>query len=123
MSNELRDLRINKSIAGKDIVAAVQKIYPKFDKSMLSKSEQGSKYGVTLRRDAMDALIDEFAPESKEAIMKRRNGGHRLACRISCRLEKDDYGLLQQLIREWGYMTTQAWLSDLVKSCIKQHRK
>jgi len=121
MPEELRELRINKSLAGKDIVAVVQKIYPKFDKTMLSKSEQGSKYGVTLRRDAMDALIVEFAPEEIAAIKRRRGGGHRLRCKVACRLEDDDYAQLQQLIKADGYSTTQAWLAEMVKQYISRN--
>jgi len=86
MADELRDLRISKGLAAKDIVAVVQKKYPSFDKSVLSKSEHRKKYGVTLTNDIFDAVVDEFAPELKEAYKRRRRGGHRLTCRITCRL-------------------------------------
>ena len=118
MDEELRDLRITKQLAGKDIVAVVQKMYPKFDKTMLSKSEQGNKYGVTIRRDAMDALIEAFAPNEKATIKKRRAGGHRLTRRITCRLENEEYDLLQQVIKADGYKTTQDWLTEIVRQHI-----
>lgn len=114
MANELRTLRLSKNIPAKDIVAAIQKRYPAFDKTMLSKSEHGAKYGVSLRRDALDALIDEFAPETREAVQHQRNGRHKLTRRIACRLEDDVYAALLQQIRADGYQTTQDWLSDMV---------
>ena len=122
MSDELTKLRLGKQIPAKDMVAVVQELYPAFDKTMLSKSEHGDRYGVTLRRDAMDALIDTFAPEAKAAFKKRRAGGHRLTCKIACRLENDDYSALQQAIRANGYATTQDWLSDIVKEYIISHK-
>mgnify|MGYP000895444475 CR=1 FL=1 len=114
MADELRALRLSKKIPAKDIVAVVQKYYPAFDKTMLSKSEHCARYGVSLRRDALDALIDEFAPETREAIQHQRNGRHKLTCRIACRLEDDVYAALQQQIKADGYDTTQGWLSDMV---------
>jgi len=118
MADELRNLRLDGQIPAKDIVAVVQGMYPSFDKTMLSKCENGGKYGVSIQRDAMDALIDEFAPETKAAIKKRRAGGHRLSHRISCRLEKEDYAALQQLIKADGYSTVQDWLADVVQQHI-----
>jgi len=121
MADDLRGLRLTKQLAAKDMVAVIQELYPSFDKTMLSKSENGEKYGVILRRDAMNALIERFAPEDQEAIKKRRRGGHRLTCKATCRLEDDDYALLQRLISDAGYDTTQDWLSDLVKLQISNY--
>ena len=87
MPDELRELRVGKNLPAKDIIAVVQKFYPSFDKTMLSKCERGEKYGATIRRDAMDALIAEFAPENSAAIKRRRAGGHRLTCKINAALK------------------------------------
>ena len=121
MADELRGLRQNRQITGRDIVAAVQELYPSFDKTLLSKAERGDKYGIALRRDAVDAVIERYTPGALEAHKRRRAGGHRLTCRISCRLENGEFGLLQQLIRDAGHKTTQGWLSDLVKQQIKMY--
>ena len=120
--DELRNLRLSKQLPAKDIVAAVQKLYPSFDKTMLSKSEHGDRYGVTLRRDAMDALIDEFAPEAKKAIKRQRDGRHRLTRKIMCRLEDEDYTTLQQLIKADGYATMQDWVAARVTAYISEKR-
>ena len=63
MAEELRELRLSKQIPAKDMVAVVQAIYPKYDKTVQSKCENGDAYGVSLRPDAMAALYAHFAPE------------------------------------------------------------
>lgn len=118
MADELRDLRLSKQLPAKDIVAVVQKLYPAFDKTMLSKSEHGHKYGVSLRRDALDALIDEFAPEARETVKWQRNGRHRLTRKVMCRLEDEDYAALQRYIEADGHSTMQDFLSHLIKNYI-----
>ena len=67
MAEELRELRLSKQIPAKDMVAVVQAIYPKYDKTVQSKCENGDAYGVSLRPDAMAALYSHFAPELVEA--------------------------------------------------------
>ena len=123
MDDELRTLHLNKELQAKDIVAVVRKLYPAFNKSMLSKSEHGNRYGVSLRRDALDALIDEFAPEARETLRWARNGRHRLTRKIMCRLVDEDYEALQQLIKDDGFKTMQDWLADMVRQYIMKNRK
>ena len=115
--NELRQLRLDLGIPAKDMVAVVQAIYPKYDKTMQSKCERGDEYGVDLRPDALKALYDHFAP-GKE--VKRKADGHRLSNRISCRLEDDDYVLLQQRMQADGYATNQELLTALVRRYIHE---
>ena len=52
MAEELRELRLSKQIPAKDMVAVVQAIYPKYDKTVQSKCENGDAYGVSLRPDS-----------------------------------------------------------------------
>lgn len=122
MSDELRELRLGKKLPAKEIVAVVQRMYPSFDKTMLSKSENGDKYGVSIRRDALNALIDEFAPEERKAIEHQRNGRHKLTRRISCRLPDDVADELLQQIQADGYKTTQDWLDGVVKKYLASKR-
>lgn len=81
--NELRCLRVGLGLPAKDMVAIVQTLYPKFDKTMQSKCERGDEYGVNIRPDAMKALYERFAPERLEPPKRTRHGQHRLTCRIS----------------------------------------
>ena len=118
MAEELRELRVTKQIPAKDMVAVVQALYPKYDKTVQSKCENGEAYGVTIRPDAMYALYERFAPERLEPPKRTRHGQHRLTCRISCRLENEDYEALQQLIEASGCATVQEWLTGIVRGLI-----
>ena len=70
MAEELRELRLSKQKPAKDMVAVVQAIYPKYDKTVQSKCENGDAYGVSLRPDAMAALYAHFAPELAEDVVE-----------------------------------------------------
>lgn len=120
MANALRELRLRCQLPAKDMVAVVQELYPKYDKTMQSKCERGSEYGVDLRPDAMEALYRRFDPGSLEARRRKKSSGHRLTCRISCRLEDEDYRVLQQYIQADGYQTMQDWLTDMVRQYIER---
>lgn len=118
MAEELKELRMSKQIAAKDMVAVVRTLYPKYDKTIQSKCENGNVYGVSLRHDAMAALYAHFAPELAERRRAAKKDAHRLTCRISARLETADYEALQQLIAAAGYATTQDWLTVIVRRYI-----
>ena len=113
MSDELRELRISKQIPAKEMVEVVQALYPKYDKTVQSKCENGEAYGVSLRPDAMNALYTKFAPELLEARSKRKGERHRLTCRISGRLENEVYAALQQHMEADGYATAQEWVTAM----------
>lgn len=115
MPEELRELRISKQIPAKEMVAVVQAIYPKYDKTVQSKCENGEAYGVSIRPDALEALYSQFAPELLEARREPKKERHRLTCRISARLENADFEALQQNIQTDGYETMQDWLTDIVR--------
>ena len=112
MELNLKKLRISKNIPAKDMVAVVKALYPKYDKTIQSKCENGDVYGVCLLPDAAEAVRDTFAPEFTG---KHRKDTHRLTCRISCRLENDVYEELQRNVKSEKYATMQDWLTDVVK--------
>ncbi|MDF2984929.1 MAG: hypothetical protein K0R50_439 [Eubacterium sp.] len=134
MDADLRELRTSRQLPAKEIVSVVQKLYPKYDKTMQSKCERGNEYGIQLRNDAMNALLMKFAPdklsEDKSAIQtpqddsskatKDKNDGHRLTCRISCRLEDDEYKALKEFVKAEGFDTMQAWLTHRVRQYIRR---
>lgn len=119
MANDLRELRLRCQLPAKEMVAVVRELYPKYDKTMQSKCERGAEYGVDLRPDAMEALYRRFDPGALEARKRAKTSGHRLTCRISCRLEDEDYRALQQHIQADGYKTMQNWLTDMVQQYIR----
>lgn len=118
MSDELRALRLAKSIPVREMVEVVRPLYPKYDKTVQSKCENGDAYGVDLRKDAMEALYKAFDPEALTKARKKKDC-HRLICRISCRLETDEYVKLKQLVEAEGYGTMQDWLAARIREYIK----
>lgn len=120
MADDLRKLRLRCQLPAKEMVAVVQKLYPKYDKTMQSKCERSAEYGVDLRPDAMEALYRRFDPGALVARQRKKNSGHRLTCRISCRLEDEDYRALQQHIQADGYKTMQDWLTDMVRQYVQE---
>lgn len=123
MLNELRELRLSKKIPAKEMVEVIQRYHPKFDKTMLSKCERGEDYGIHIKRAALDALYEKFAPELLPVVKKNRNGRHRLTKLVICRLEDADYVALQQLIEASDYETTQDWMANLIRSCLRHNEK
>lgn len=115
MPGELRELRISKEIPAKEMVSVVQALYPKYDKTVQSKCENGDAYGVSLRPDAMKALYERFAPELLEAQRRAKRERHRLTCRISGRLETAEYEALQRNMEADGYATVQDWITAIVR--------
>lgn len=114
MPNELRCLRVDLGLPAKDMVAVVQELYPKYDKTMQSKCENGDDYGISIRPDAMKALYAKFAPNGTRTS-RRKKDRHRLANRVSCRLEDADMEALQRRMEADGYSTAQELLADLVR--------
>lgn len=123
MAEELRALRISKQIPAKKMVAVVRELYPKYDKTMQSKCERGDEYGVRIREDALEALYVKFAPELLEKKQSKRSSGHKLKCRISCRLPDEVHAELLEFISEDGYKTMQDWLTDTVDKYIRRKRR
>ena len=112
--NELRSLRVELGLPARDMVAVVQGLYPKYDKTMQSKCENGDDYGISLRPDAMRALYEKFAPGGTKAS-RRKKDRHRLTGRITCRLEDADMEALQQRMKADGYATAQELMTALVR--------
>lgn len=120
MAEGLRELRISKQIPAKEMVEVVQMLYPKYDKTVQSKCENGEAYGVSLRPDALAALYAKFAPELLEAQKKSKGERHRLTCRVSGRLEDEVYAALQQHMEADGYTTTQEWVTAMALRYIRE---
>lgn len=118
MSDELRQLRLQKNLLVKDMVEIIRPLYPKYDKTVQSKVENGDAYGIELRKEAMDALYKAFDPEALTRKRKARDT-HRLTCRLYCRLEDEDYIKLKKIVAAEGFSTMQGWLSARILEYIK----
>lgn len=101
------------------MVLTVRTLYPKFDKMLQSKCEHGEEYGIDLKTKAMDALLAKHAPELLAQVKHRRDGCHRLKCKVSCRLEDNEYAELVKRIKEDGFDTMQAWLAFKIRAYLK----
>ena len=117
MRNKLRELRIQKNIPAKDMVSVVKKIYPKYDKTTQSKCEN-PEYGICIQPDAMQALIDLYAPNEKISIRKKEN--RKLQCRVYGRLKIEEFELLQQVSSRDGYASIQDVIRDLILKYITE---
>ena len=117
--NPLRDLRISKKLVAGDMVDTVRLLYPKYDKSLQAKCENGDKYGVDLKPQAMDALLAKYAPELLEKERHRRDGRHRLKRKVMCRLEDYEYDALIAKIKEDQLGTVQNALTWLIRNYLK----
>ena len=118
MSDELRALRLAKNIPVKEMVEVIRPLYPKYDKTVQSKCENGNSYGVQLRPDAMAALYKAFDPDALTRKLKSKDQ-HRLTCRVSCRLETEEYVKLKRVVEAEGYGTMQVWLAARLRKYIK----
>ncbi len=116
--DSLVSLRTAKGLPVKDMVEVVRTLYPKYDKVIQSKCEHGSEYGIQIRPDAFQALVQKFAPE----VVRRRNHDRkRNANRIQARLTETVVRRLRQALEADGY-TIQSWMEKQVYSYLEGRR-
>ncbi len=117
MSGDLHALRVDNDLPARDIVAVVRELYPKFDKPLLSKCEHGDLYGVDLRPDAMEALVEYVGatapPEGEKRPAKKRKPK---GVRCYCRIDESAHAALQRAIKADGYASMQKWFEEIVKN-------
>jgi len=93
-----------------DMVEVVKTLYPRCDKSLISKCAHGHETGAMLRPDALKALQVHFAEDDRNAPHRpRRRKPNRLTCRITDAL----YGALQRRIHATG-QTVQDYIEALI---------
>lgn len=114
--NDLKELRDASGVSGKEMVAEVQRLFPRFDKTTLSKCI-GEGYGIQLDPDAMKMLYERFAPDLLLVKQRRKKDHHRMTDRITCRFKKVEYAALQQAAEASG-LTIQQMVRGLVVSAL-----
>lgn len=112
---ELAQLREHAKIKATDMVEVVQGLYPRYDKYIHSKCENGKEYGIQLRPDATKALLQRFAPEFLE---KPRKPNRKKPNRIQARLPDALFKQLQQHLQQSG-QTAQDFLEGLIAQFFK----
>lgn len=103
------DLTQQRHIPTADIVELVKTLYPKFDRFLLSRCAHGNETGVSLRTDALKALLIHFAEDGQKAISEKRKRPNRCQCRLTDTV----YEQTQTRIRERG-QTMQDYLEELI---------
>lgn len=115
VKGDLRQLRMETGVSAKDMIEVVRELYPKYDKIMHSKVENGDKYGIQLRPNAMTALVRRFAPER---LRTRKPEGRAKPYRIQARLSREIFALLQQVLERTGN-TMQDYIETLILNDLK----
>lgn len=113
--NELSQLREYAGCRAVDMVEVVREIYPKYDKYLHSKVENGNEYGIQLRPNATKELIQRFAPDLQA---KPRKPNRSKPNRIYARLPDTLYRQLQQHLDRIG-KTMQDFLEELIAKHLK----
>lgn len=102
-----------------ELLAVVKTIYPRCDKSLLSKCAHGDETGAKLRDDAMAALTIRFAEISQMASPERRR---KKPNRCVCRLTDAVFAALQRLLKQRG-QSVQDYLEALILADLQAHAK
>lgn len=121
-SKDLQSLCRDFNLSPKEMVEVIKKLYPKFDKTSLTKCVHSDQYGLELPSEAIAALYEHFAPEimpQAVRVERRKKDRHRRTGRITIRIENEAYEALQRLIAADGYHTTQEWGSAMAYQYLK----
>ena len=107
---DLSQLREFARIKASDMVEVVQGLYPRYDRYIHSKCENGREYGIQLRPDATRALLEAFAPGQ---LHKPRKPNRKKNGRIQARLSDDLHERVRLHLAQTG-ITAQQFLEGLV---------
>ena len=121
MSNDLQSLRLSHQIPARDMAETVQKIYPRFDRYLLSKCEASEVYGVQIKNDALKALYQKYAPG--EWKKRKRKDGHKNQFRIYCRMDETTYKALTEKIKADGFKTVQDWIMSQIRAYLTENNE
>ena len=115
----LRDFVKRRHIPLVDLLEVVQTIYPRCDKSLLSKCAHGEETGAKLRDDAMRALMVHFREDGTQANPERRRAKPN---RCVCRVTDAVFEALQRRLRQTG-QSVQDYIEALILADLQAHRK
>lgn len=104
----------------RELVDAVQTIYPQFDKSLLSKAKNAERYGVEICGDALKHLWLTYAPE-EYAKRKRHSDGHKLTKRLQCRVDDETYAAFMKKCHKDGFKDANECLVCLIELYVELH--
>lgn len=115
----LRDFVKRRHIPLMDMLEVVQTIYPRCDKSLLSKCAHGEETGAKLRDDAMRALMVHFREDGQRVSPeRRRTKPNRCVCRVTDAV----YEALQRRLQQTG-QSVQDYIEALILADLQAHRE
>lgn len=114
--NLLKELRVENDLSARDMVEVVREKYPKYDKTLQTKCENGDKYGVDIRGDALEALYEKFAPGT---LRRKKKDYHKKRKAVFCRFTDEEYDEIMKRIKADGFDTIQAWLTWVIRNILK----
>lgn len=98
----------------KDLVTAVQTVYPKYDKTLQSKVTSG-EYGIEWTDKAAQAVAELVLNGAQ-----KKKDTHRYSKRISARLPDKMHARLLRVIGERGFESVQSWLIYIVTDYLRK---
>lgn len=119
---DLASLRAAVGMPVNDLVDVVRTIYPKYDKPLNSKCEHGDEYGIDLRPDAFEALLQKFVPQEIAAAQRVKRPENRKAnCRIHARLTDSVSRQFRDALSADGF-SIQAWIEKQVYTYLRERK-
>lgn len=131
----IEDILDTGTVTTSALVGSIRRFFPGFDKTLLSKVRNHIRYGVTLRREAYEAIFQDFPfledATSMEPVVclplpvktGRRGDRHRIKTRVAARITADRIRLLQKLVKEDGFPSVSAWLIWQINRYIRAKEK
>lgn len=127
--HDLKNVLVLADMQPRDAVELLRSKFPSFDKTVLSKCCNPSKYGCVLHPDGYTALRGRIGSGDEQELpqetppepqKRRKSSGHKFTCRVAGRLPDEKYLRLQRYIRMEGYETTQDWVTAQVDAYLKE---
>ncbi len=123
----LRQIRQQAGAMGKDMALVVRDVFPKFNRQLLAQCEAYDKYGVIIHPEGLRTICAAYGVQLERdsntpvitAPESRRKPNRRLARKLTFRMKDEDYALLERRVQEGGYLSSQAWLYDVVMKALR----
>jgi hypothetical protein len=115
--------RLEKGLEGRDMIAALKPVFPKYGKATQSMVDNPDKYGVRLTREAENVIIKKFGKPSEKAAESRRKPNRTRPYRMTLYLTESEYSEVKQLMAALDCETVQQFLLDAVRDYVEWLRE
>ena len=111
---DIKKARLQSGMELAPVAKAIRLEFPGFDLYLLSKAENGGRYGIRLLPRAQELALAAMG-------MKKRSDRRRLPCRVYCRLSRTRYRRLQTAQEALGYASMQDAIADIIDAWLLSH--